>query len=781
MGVPYSEGCSDDVEIAAEVDWSNISNVPSYITTDWSVDQGDTNIDANNIPLLSYAPNTLASNGTPGLSNFNFNTTRKQKLDSIENGAQVNVQANWDEADNTSDSYIHSKPTLFSGSYSDLLNRPSVTTTTSMTSVGFNVGQNAEGNLTAFGRGAGNTANNGHICIGELSGNRGSSGAISIGYNTHATHPGSVVIHGKDLDGFSSSATDAFYIDPLRTLNALDETPGDMKINMYNTSTKEIFLTDNLFVPGNTKLNGTLEVSNGVGSGTQVLTSNGTTLTWKNGTQTFLIENNAVNPLDTSQVGSLSFGSGANANTLIYTPATPVITVTTHLAPLVSPALTGTPTVNGQVIKVNTGDGALTDKNFTAELQTKLAGIADNADVTPSWVPPSDPGYQTVSDVTAAISGKQDTLSNGVGVSIQNNSVNIAQDVGPSSNVQFGGLTLSGGISSAGMLQIYDAFPATNAPVFTVNNLTGNVYAAPDQNTSHEFGKMKIGYIGLSDIAAMSHYDMANSTDYAVLQSQLGGTVVNAKLGQKVSIYNNGSDLTAEFFNTGINLRKDTTVYGNLTLESVSSQIQTITASKIATWDALAASSTPGDLGDVKIRGDRNFIGDGYTYTVAHGIRAFHFHLNNGNFANPLPSNATMSIIDYYGVRIGARPGVIINFPHNHVYFHYGYSQASDDRLKHNETPITDGLSVINQLSVLRYDRAKDFTSREDMQIEVGMIAQEVQTIPQLSHCVAEPMYEEDNYKMVYQDIHNYHIAATQELYKLVLDLQARIAVLESR
>jgi hypothetical protein len=34
---------------------------------------------------------------------------------------------------------------------------------------------------------------------------------------------------------------------------------------------------------------------------------------------------------------------------------------------------------------------------------------------------------------------------------------------------------------------------------------------------------------------------------------------------------------------------------------------------------------------------------------------------------------------------------------------------------------------------------------------------------------------------MVYQDIHNYHIAATQELYKLVLDLQARIAVLESK
>jgi len=232
------------------------------------------------------------------------------------------------------------------------------------------------------------------------------------------------------------------------------------------------------------------------------------------------------------------------------------------------------------------------------------------------------------------------------------------------------------------------------------------------------------------------------------------------------------------------------TINGNLDLSGTlevsngtgsPNDVLTCNASGLPTWTA-PSSPTPGDIGDVKVRGDRSFIGDGYSYTGAtHGIRAFHFHLNNTNFANPLPGNATLSIIDYYGIRIGSPNAATISFPHNHVYFNYGYSQASDDRLKHNETPITDGLSVINQLSVLRYDRAKDFTSREDMKIEVGMIAQEVQTIPQLSHCVAEPMYEEDNYKMVYQDIHNYHIAATQELYKLVLDLQARIAVLESK
>ena len=206
----------------------------------------------------------------------------------------------------------------------------------------------------------------------------------------------------------------------------------------------------------------------------------------------------------------------------------------------------------------------------------------------------------------------------------------------------------------------------------------------------------------------------------------------------------------------------------------IAGDVLTNNASGLPEW------ATAGDLGIIKMRGDDTFVGDGYSY--AGFVRAFHLYLNNANFANPAPSNATLSMCDYYGLRIGSNgTHPTISFPHNHVYFNYGYSQASDDRLKHNETPITDGLSVINQLNVLKYDRAKDFTSREDMKIEIGMIAQEVQTIPQLCHCVTEPLFEEDNYKMIYQDIHNYHIAATQELYKLVIDLQARIAVLEAK
>ena len=42
----------------------------------------------------------------------NFTTTLKDKLDGIESGAEVNVQANWTEADSGADSYIQNKPSV---------------------------------------------------------------------------------------------------------------------------------------------------------------------------------------------------------------------------------------------------------------------------------------------------------------------------------------------------------------------------------------------------------------------------------------------------------------------------------------------------------------------------------------------------------------------------------------------------------------------------------------------------------------------------------------------
>lgn len=47
-----------------------------------------------------------------GLSTNDFTDADKTKLDGIEAGAEVNVQADWNEADTTADSYIQNKPTV---------------------------------------------------------------------------------------------------------------------------------------------------------------------------------------------------------------------------------------------------------------------------------------------------------------------------------------------------------------------------------------------------------------------------------------------------------------------------------------------------------------------------------------------------------------------------------------------------------------------------------------------------------------------------------------------
>ena len=62
------------------------------------------------------------------------------------------------------------------------------------------------------------------------------------------------------------------------------------------------------------------------------------------------------------------------------------------------------------------GDGGLTENNFTDALKTKLDGIEASADVTPSWVPSSDPSYitgLTLDNLTGKDAGTGDYTTSG--------------------------------------------------------------------------------------------------------------------------------------------------------------------------------------------------------------------------------------------------------------------------------------------------------------------------------------------------------------------------------
>ncbi len=104
MALPY-----ESYNIASStISWYDITDKPSS-QIDWTVDQDDININPENYINTTY---TVANNGTLGLTNYNFSEARKNKLNGIATGAQVNVKSNWNEDDQSSDSFIVGKPSI---------------------------------------------------------------------------------------------------------------------------------------------------------------------------------------------------------------------------------------------------------------------------------------------------------------------------------------------------------------------------------------------------------------------------------------------------------------------------------------------------------------------------------------------------------------------------------------------------------------------------------------------------------------------------------------------
>ena len=130
---------------------------------------------------------------------------------------------------------------------------------------------------------------------------------------------------------------------------------------------------------------------------------------------------------------------------------------------------------------------------------------------------------------------------------------------------------------------------------------------------------------------------------------------------------------------------------------------------------------------------------------------------------------------------------------------------SSDDRIKYNEQVInsSSALNLINQLSPQKYEKiieqpaeavgtwiptdaewptVKDQYSWMD---EAGLIAQDIQQIPELSWCVTgEEVDSEGNQttlRLNYNDIYAYHISATKELSSQLNEEKAKIATLETQ
>lgn len=135
----------------ATIDISGVS-IDVYVPTAPTVNNGVLTIQKNGSTVETFSANA-SSNKTANISvptktsdlsndsNFpsdasyvhtdnNFTTALKNKLEGIESGAEVNVQSDWSQSDNTKDDYIKNKPSLAavatSGSYNDLTDKPTI-------------------------------------------------------------------------------------------------------------------------------------------------------------------------------------------------------------------------------------------------------------------------------------------------------------------------------------------------------------------------------------------------------------------------------------------------------------------------------------------------------------------------------------------------------------------------------------------------------------------------------------------------------------------------------
>ena len=94
--------------VATTGDYGDLLNKPSIpaaqVQSNWSES------DSSAVSYIQNKPNNLVQDASYVHTDENFTSAEKTKLAGIAAGAEVNVQANWTESDSSSDSYIQNKP-----------------------------------------------------------------------------------------------------------------------------------------------------------------------------------------------------------------------------------------------------------------------------------------------------------------------------------------------------------------------------------------------------------------------------------------------------------------------------------------------------------------------------------------------------------------------------------------------------------------------------------------------------------------------------------------------
>lgn len=86
--------------------YSALQNIPAQEQSDWR------ETDTADPAFIKNKPQNIVTDSSYVHTDNNYTTTEKNKLAGIENGAEVNVQSDWNQSDSTADDYIKHKPSV---------------------------------------------------------------------------------------------------------------------------------------------------------------------------------------------------------------------------------------------------------------------------------------------------------------------------------------------------------------------------------------------------------------------------------------------------------------------------------------------------------------------------------------------------------------------------------------------------------------------------------------------------------------------------------------------
>ena len=590
---------------------------------------------------------------------------------------------------------------------------------------------------------------------------------------------GEVVILGNlDVKGTSTfiKSTNVDISDNIIRMNANHNSVTDGGISVTNSSNVDKLFTYNnagdYWTTNDTNINlgpnggvvtsGFMNIDNVNIDGNTISSNGGTELTLVSDSGTISTNNDNINVGS----GSITANGGLTVDNINIDDST---ITSTGGNQLILDSGSGTISTNND--NINAGNGSVTANGGL---------IADNINIDGSTIT-STGGNQLILDSgSGTISTGDDSINAGNGSITANGGVNAGS--GTITAGTFSGGTYSGTISDSTTL-------GTTGRTITTLNSTVNTNAS---NISTNTGNISTNAGNISTV----------SSNLSTLQTSLtNGSIVSKKAEQ----LDPGANIAGVSFNgtTNINIP-----YSNLTgLPTIPSAVSDltndtgfITSAQVPTELPTYPDNSVSSIAYLRYSGStlqwsNVFTGagmtlDGYSTGITGGNHygASNFY-KNGGITGICEFTDAPYFTAHESVGHAGATGLVSLFARYTGSFGGGVWNHSDDRLKHNELDIINGLDIVRQMKPQLYDRSYEMNDANNPNNfkEVGLIAQDILAINDISFAVkggsftdASGVFIDCPYFLNYNDLFSYHIAGTKELDTIVQAQATEIAQLKS-